>query len=404
MLRGLLIGSHQDRVTRCSSCLALWRSASGCSAPMHLLRPSKSKQQAQTSVQYNTRSCLGIDPTHQAHSICLSIDPGTLNTGICLVDSTTQAIIYWGLHKLLEQHEQVVTSTDQIKSVKRHLDDITAAVGATFQGRDYWVLIEQQLGTRRPNLVWLQQAILMYYLMKDKMVRLIDARARFTFLNIKDWAKSTRYYRKTKVTNKIKELLAQAGPANRFASADHHSTTWRAHKENQHGMADSLAQVLCYFYRTLQDVVDGDVVQAEQADRLVAFTRSGPDQDEAATSNPQRRMEPPAAAGTSRRRPAHQAPPPPAALQVKANLQKLLLQLAVDFPDLFPKRRKGTSATQPSISNGQKLLRVLESHEHHPGIASWMQQLDACNHKGTALDANLNARLAHLMQSGCQPL
>eukprot|EP00775_Hariotina_reticulata_P001149 gene1150-1489_t len=201
--------------------------------------------------------------------VCLSIDPGTQNTGICLFDSTTQAIIYWGRHKLLDEHEQVVTSTDQIK---RHLDDITAVVEATLQGRDYWVLIEQQPwdSEAKSGIIFpaqLQQAIFMYYLMKDKLVRLIDARARFTFLNIKDWTKSTRYHRKTTVTNKIKQLLSQEYPANKFASADHHLATWRVHKENQHDMADSLAQV-------------------------------------------------------------------------KANLQKLLLQLAIDFPDLFPKRRK----------------------------------------------------------------
>jgi hypothetical protein len=44
-------------------------------------------------------------------------------------------------HKLLAEHESFVTST---ADVKEHLDEMTALIEILLQGRDYWVLVEQQ--------------------------------------------------------------------------------------------------------------------------------------------------------------------------------------------------------------------------------------------------------------------
>ena len=60
----------------------------------------------------------------------MSIDPGTQNAGVCAFDSTTQTIVYWNKLKLLDVHEQVIRSTDQ---VKRYLDSITDNVTAALK-------------------------------------------------------------------------------------------------------------------------------------------------------------------------------------------------------------------------------------------------------------------------------
>ena len=69
----------------------------------------------------------------------MSIDPGTQNAGVCAFDSTTQTIVYWNKLKLLDVHEQVIRSTDQ---VKRYLDTITDNVTAALKSDDFWVLVE----------------------------------------------------------------------------------------------------------------------------------------------------------------------------------------------------------------------------------------------------------------------
>jgi hypothetical protein len=129
---------------------------------------------------------------------CLSIDPGTQNAGVCAFNSTSQTIAYWNRHKLLDAHEQVVRSTDQ---VKRYLDSITDNVEAALKSNDYWVLVEEQPwdSDSKKGIVFnlqLQQAIVMYYLCKGKSVRVLSASERYKFLGIQNWQQMTRHFRK----------------------------------------------------------------------------------------------------------------------------------------------------------------------------------------------------------------
>jgi hypothetical protein len=93
----------------------------------------------------------------------LSIDPGTQNAGVCAFNSTSQTIAYWNLHKLLDAHEQVVRSTDQVKLC---LDSITDNVEAALKSSDYWVVVEEHPwdSDSKKGIVFnlqLQQAIVM---------------------------------------------------------------------------------------------------------------------------------------------------------------------------------------------------------------------------------------------------
>src|SRR5512139_3736248 len=73
--------------------------------------------------------------------VCLSIDAGSQKAGVCLFDAAAQRILNLRTHKLLAEHEGFVKST---ADVKPHLDDLTALIETLLQGRDYWVLVEEQ--------------------------------------------------------------------------------------------------------------------------------------------------------------------------------------------------------------------------------------------------------------------
>jgi hypothetical protein len=73
--------------------------------------------------------------------LCLSIDVGSQKAGVCLCDAAAQWIMYMRTHKLMAEHESFITSTAE---VKEHLDKMTALIEILLQGRDYWVLVEQQ--------------------------------------------------------------------------------------------------------------------------------------------------------------------------------------------------------------------------------------------------------------------
>ena len=184
---------------------------------------------------------------------CLSIDPGTQNAGVCAFDSITQTIVYWNRHKLLDAHEQVVRSTDQ---VKRYLDSITDNVEAALpRHADYWVLVEQQPwdSDSKKGIVFnlqLQQAIVMYYLCKGKSVRVLSASERYKFLGIRNWQQMTRHFRKVSTANAVRQLLEPREDSS-FAGRNHDLRMWQAAEEQQHDMADALGQLLRYYYRNV---------------------------------------------------------------------------------------------------------------------------------------------------------
>jgi hypothetical protein len=217
---------------------------------------------------------------------CLSIDPGTQNPGVCAFDSTLQTIVYWNRHKLLDVHEQVVHSTDQ---VKRYLYSITDNVEATLKSNDYWVLVEEQPWDSDSNKgivfnLQLQQAIVMYFLCEGKSVRVLNASERYKFLGIRNWQQMTRHFHKVSTANAVRQLL-EASEGNLFAGRNHNLRVWQAAGENQHGMADALGQLQCYFYRNQDAVEAGRVVEAELTNMLVA-----PEQ-QLATSNAQQQQQ-----------------------------------------------------------------------------------------------------------------
>jgi hypothetical protein len=335
---------------------------------------------------------------------CLSIDSGTQNAGVCAFNSTTQTIAYWARHKLLDEHEQVVRSTDQ---VKRYLDTISDNIAAALPAQaEYWVLVESQPwdSDSKKGIVFnlqLQMAIEMYFHCKGKTVRVLSASERYKFLAIKDWQKMTRHYRKTSTANAIRQLL-DPRQGNAFAGRNHDLRMWKAAGENQHDMADALGQLLCYFYRNLDAVGWGRVVEAELTNRLVA--------PQLATSSsspppPQQQQQQPAArdsnghssgAGPSSSRKKGKHDSIARHIQAKALLQQTITKLQTGYPQLLPR----TQGSAQRSSNAEKLHRV---HQHHPNsttLQDLMRYVHNYNQKGTNIRnlANINARLTHLLQ------
>jgi hypothetical protein len=194
---------------------------------------------------------------------------------VCAFDSTSQTIVYWNRHKLLDVHEQVVRSTDQ---VKRYLDSITDNVEAALKSNDYLVLVEEQPwdSDSKNGIVFnlqLQMGIVMYFLCKGVCVRVLSASERYKFLGINNWQQMTLHVRKVSTANAVRQLL-EAGDGNTFAGRNHDFRMWQAARESQ-DMADALGQLLCYFYRNRDAVRDGRVVEAELNNRLVAPELTG---------------------------------------------------------------------------------------------------------------------------------
>jgi Holliday junction resolvasome RuvABC endonuclease subunit len=75
--------------------------------------------------------------------VCLSIDVGSQNCGICLFDGNPagQQILYLAKTQLLDEHAYVVRDPAE---VKRHLDSIVHRMETLLNGRPYYCLIEMQ--------------------------------------------------------------------------------------------------------------------------------------------------------------------------------------------------------------------------------------------------------------------
>jgi hypothetical protein len=344
---------------------------------------------------------------------CLSIDPGTQNAGVCAFDSTSQTIVYWNRHKLLDVHEQVIRSTDQ---VKLYLDTITDNVEAALKCNDYWILVEEQPWDTdaKKGIVFnlqLQQAIVMYFLCRGKTVRVLNASERYKFLGIPNWQQMTRFFRKVSTANAVRQLL-EPREDNAFAARKHDVRVWQAARESQHDMADALGQVLCYFYRNRDAVTDGRVVEAELTNRLLV----APEQQFATSSAQQQQQQQPSLrydrsssgsggagpSSTSQKKAKHDS----AArhIQAKALLQKTLTQLQAEHSELLP-RAQG-SAQQQQSSNAQKLYKVYQTHRNSRTLQEFLKYLSDYNQKRTTLCnlANDNARLSHLLQPPRAPL
>jgi hypothetical protein len=189
-----------------------------------------------------------------------------------MFDAAAQRIMYMRTHKLLAEHESFVTST---ADVKEHLDEMTALIEILLQGRDYWVLVQQQFmdADARAGLyfnVQLQMLIDMYYLQKGRAVKTIHATKRYSFLGIHTWKTDTRAARKNKVVKVVSRLLDPSEfQHNTLAARQHNLADWDHALDkspaDRRDMADALVQALCHYYRHLSDVLDGNVCEASNA-------------------------------------------------------------------------------------------------------------------------------------------
>jgi hypothetical protein len=146
---------------------------------------------------------------------------------------------------------------------------MTALIETLLQGRDYWVLVEQQFmdADAKAGLyfnIQLQMLIEMYYLQKGKAVKTIHATKRYPFLGIHTWKTDTRVARKSKVLKVVSRLLDPSEfQHNTFAARQHNLADWghalTKSPADRRDMADVLVQALCHYYRHLSDVLDGNM-------------------------------------------------------------------------------------------------------------------------------------------------
>jgi hypothetical protein len=149
---------------------------------------------------------------------------------------------------------------------------MTALIETLLQGRDYWVLVEQQFmdADAKAGLyfnIQLQMLIEMFYLQKGRAVKTIHATKRYPFLGIHTWKTDTRAARKNKVVKGVCSLLDPTDfQHNTFATRQHNLVDWdhalKKSPADRRDMADALVQALCHYYRHLSDVLDGNVRDA----------------------------------------------------------------------------------------------------------------------------------------------
>ena len=182
----------------------------------------------------------------------LSCDIGSQNSAWCLYGDDRR-IWYWKTHKLLEVHEPRVSSTAEALG---RLDAITRTIENMLQGRDYFVLIEDQPMAQtdmQKGLLFnreLQHIVHAYFHAKGRQVRLIDALERYRLLGITEPTKLSRSLRKAKVVAKVHELLA--GPFGKEPM--HDLLEWQSGTKKKDDLADALAQALAYMHRNLAGV------------------------------------------------------------------------------------------------------------------------------------------------------
>ena len=316
---------------------------------------------------------------HPISEVCLSIDVGSINAGICLFDGppAAQNIMYLARRQLLDVHAAVV---HDYEAVKRHLDAITYEVQTLLQGRPYWVLVEQQYfdAESKAGLIFnlqLEACVAMYYRAHNIPVRLIQATKRFPFLGLDGWTKNTRYERKKRVANTVKDLLDPQSIANAFALRAHNLAEWAGRPTPElFDMADAVAQCLVWYYRNMQAVKECTVAApAASTDAAAAGPRNA-----GTTFNTQR---------TAGRRP--QPKDKPTLVAVKGKLERTLAQLGIVYGDLI----RGESTAS------KKLYRVWQHNPQDPHLTSFLQLLHDHNSRGSAVshESELEERLTPLL-------
>jgi Holliday junction resolvasome RuvABC endonuclease subunit len=283
-------------------------------------------------------------------------------------------------HKLLSEHESFVTST---ADVKEHLDGLTALVETLLQGRDYWVLVEQQFmdADAKQGLyfnIQLQMFIEMYYLQKGKAVKTIHATKRYSFLGIHTWKTDTRAARKNKVVRVVSRLLDPAEFQDKtFATRRHNLVDWghalMSSPADRRDMADALVQALCHYYRHLSDVLDGNVHETRDVAAVTPPPQPQPRKRSKSTN------------------PSTQLSVSPRTV-LRANLQKTLAQLQTKYRAQL--RGLGSDAA--------RLLAVHGKDPNDKNLARFMLALNRFNGQGTAPfttdETPLANRLVYLAQ------
>ena len=310
--------------------------------------------------------------------VCLSIDVGSVNAGICLFDGHVQAQTIMLLMKraLLDQHAYVV---HDVSSIVKHLDDISTTVQTLLNGRPYWVLIEQQYfdTEAKAGLVFplqLESCVAMYFAAKGVKVKTIHATARYGFLGIEGWRQDNRYTRKQKVVNEINKLLDPGTTGNQFAARNHDLAHWFALPPTQrHDAADALSQCLAFYYRN-----KAQVLACNPAPPVVAA---------ASTNLPNTMPQLPSYRPQQR----SQRQPKPSKGEIRGLLERMRAQSAITYPQSL----RG----QTSQSRAFQLYTLHQQHPSNRQVAAFMESLDHYNGQGTNItdQLSLEARLGQVL-------
>ena len=305
-----------------------------------------------------------------AEDLVLAIDIGSVNAAFCLFCRSTQAISYWQLHALLDQHSPRVRDTSE---ARKHLDSIMQALQPHLAGRTCQVLVEDQVLKGNSDkdlakkgiyfLIQLQQCVSMYFLCQGCKVQTLDASERYTFMGISS-SKPSRHQKKQAVVHKLKNLLT---PGTAFATQPHDLSAWGV-KSKKDDLADALCMALQASYRNLNNVYERHI----------------------ATTGPHSEQPPP-----KRRKPnrhQQQAAPTVAALDgskehLQGKLQALLTHLDMQHHALIRAHQ----------DNASKIAAVFSSVQDKR-LGSFMELLHAYNKLGTnARDSSqLASRLGRL--------
>jgi hypothetical protein len=318
-----------------------------------------------------------LRPTPQPpDEICLSIDVGSQNCGVCLFDGkpTAQNILYLAKTQLLDEHAYVVHDPAEVKG---HLDRIVHQVETLLNGRPYYCLIEMQYFDKEASrgLVFplqLESCIGMYFVQKGIPVRIIHATKRYPFLNIQNWKQDTRWRRKQRVVEVVSNILNPAVPGNGFAHRNHDLSAWNSLPAAQrHDVADAIAQCLVFHYRNLQAVYEG--------------RPSSPVETANTPTTSQQAIHPPLQQTTASRG-RQQAP---SLAEMRGKLERTLAQLKIDYYDLL----KGEA------SNTARLFKVYRQHPDNKHLRAFLAALNSFNNTETDVLnlETLEARLTPLL-------
>ena len=180
--------------------------------------------------------------------VVLSVDVGTQNSAWCLYGD--RRIMYWRTHKLLEVHEPRVRSTSEVLA---RLDGIYQHVANVLQGRDYFVLIEDQPiapTDMKKGLLFnreLQHIVHAFFYAKGKEVQFIDPLERYRLLGILEPTKLSRTDRKGKVVHQVDELLKSST----FRATNNDLSEWASGVRKRDDLADAFVQALALFHRNM---------------------------------------------------------------------------------------------------------------------------------------------------------